>query len=201
MDFDRMLKPALIAGVVLGLLSLVPGINWLNCLCGLLIIGGGLLAAYLYIKDSAVPVTSGQGAMVGLLAGVIGTVVKTIIQIPLALLFGMGLSAAFLRRLDVPPEARRIMEFVAANVWIFFMLAFFTGLVLSCVFGAIGGALGVTFFEKRRGELGPYPPAGPPYTPPGSSYPPPNPPPPSGYTPPSTPPPSSKPPDPGPPPS
>jgi len=34
-------------------------------------IGGGALAAFLYIKDSPTPVKTGDGAMVGGLAGVV----------------------------------------------------------------------------------------------------------------------------------
>ena len=76
--------PILAGGLFLGALSAIPPISFLNCACCILVIGGGFLASYLYMKDypSDQPrVTYGDGALLGLLAGLFGAVVDTVISI------------------------------------------------------------------------------------------------------------------------
>ena len=58
-----MFVPALIGGVIAGVLS---GIPIVSCLCCLWIIGGGILAAYFLTKESSVALTAGDGAIVGI---------------------------------------------------------------------------------------------------------------------------------------
>src|SRR5260370_14822295 len=95
---DKM-KPALIGGLLAGVLSVIPFVGVCACLWA---IGGGVLAGYLFIKDSASPVSLGNGAVTGLLAGVVAGVLRLIIGIPIALVM---MSAAGteeqLRRLGV----------------------------------------------------------------------------------------------------
>jgi len=189
MNLDRMLKPALIGGVVAGVASSLPKIGWLlNCCCCALVIGGGVLASYLYIKDSPVKVTAGEGAMVGLLAGVFCALTMSLLSIPMSMLSGgpagqLAEARPFLDRL--PPEWRGPLETAIRQQALrgFSVIGFLFGLMFSLftfgLFSTAGGALGVSFFEKRTGGGdGPYPP--PPYPPPPSpSYEPPPPPPPS----------------------
>src|SRR5215213_4965582 len=80
------LRPAIIGGIVMGLLSGLPYVSLGNLACCLWVVLGGALATYLYIKQSPTPVNIGEGALLGLLAGIIGTVVKLIVGVPLAIL-------------------------------------------------------------------------------------------------------------------
>ena len=82
---DNKLKPAVIGGVVLGLLSAIPFVNFVNACCCLWAILGGLLASYLYVKNSPTPVSAGDGAIVGAIAGVVGGLISLIVGIPLAI--------------------------------------------------------------------------------------------------------------------
>src|SRR5712692_5683048 len=101
MNFDRMMKPALIGGVAAGVVSQIPILgNLLNCFCCALLIGGGVLASYLYIKDSSTPVSSGEGAMLGLMAGVFGAITSTLISVPISLMVGASAMAAARAALD-----------------------------------------------------------------------------------------------------
>ena len=84
---NNKLKPALLGGLVVGILSAIPFINYCCCIWTL---GGGALAAYLYIKSSPTPVSMGEGAMVGGLAGVVGGIIYLILGLPIAILFGIG---------------------------------------------------------------------------------------------------------------
>lgn len=175
------LQPALIGGAVLGVLSAVPFVNALNCLCCLWVIAGGLLAAYLYQNKSPVPVQYGDGAVLGLLTGVVGAIVEAIISIPLQLL-GLGLAAGamqeYLRELesnpDVPPE---FIEFLRsfmsdggiAATGIAYGLLFH--LVIFAIFATIGAIIGVAIFQKRAQSAATPPSAPPPTAPPPSGPP------------------------------
>ena len=71
------LKPALLGGLIVGLLSAIPVVNYCCCIWG---IGGGGLASFLYMKSSPTKINPGDGAMLGGLAGVIGALLYLIID-------------------------------------------------------------------------------------------------------------------------
>src|ERR1044072_5604628 len=79
------LKPALLGGLIVGILSAIPFLNYCCCIWG---IGGGLLAGMLYIKSAPLPVKVGEGAVVGVLTGIVGAVLYFIIGVPIAYLIG-----------------------------------------------------------------------------------------------------------------
>ena len=56
------------------MLSALPVINLANCCCAWILFGGAL-AAYLMQQNHPEPITIGDGAIVGLLAGVVGAFV------------------------------------------------------------------------------------------------------------------------------
>ncbi len=186
MNEARMLKPAVIGGVLLGVLSALPFINYFNCICCAWVIIGGVLAAHLYVKESPVHVTLGRGITLGLLTGVIGTGVYALVSLPLRLMMnraGVNVVEQMRQTLDripnLPPETRQMIENLAAqgniNILIFIFGLLFM-LVIDCIFGMIGGAIGVALFEKRA--AGAAPPDVPPYQPPADQPPPDLPPPP-----------------------
>jgi len=184
MNEPKMLKPALIGGVLLGILSSLPIIMAFNCVCCAWVIGGGILAAYLYIKDSSVAVTLGRGVALGLLTGVIGTVVMALFSVPLYILShgpGAGLLDQMRQSIDqvpnLPPESRQFLRSLYARGGmsvVLYAFGFIFMLFLCSLFGMLGGAIGVAIFEKRKpGE--PSPEVPPPYQPPSGMPPPPPP--------------------------
>ncbi len=76
---DKM-KPAIIGGVVLGVLSAIPFVNMVNMCCCAWAIVGGVLAANMYIKNSTSPVSTGDGALVAAIAGVVGARVVAVVE-------------------------------------------------------------------------------------------------------------------------
>src|SRR3989440_6625695 len=84
---DKM-KPALIGGVILGILSAIPFVNIPNICCCAWAIVGGIIAANIYIKNSPAPVRPGDGAVLGAIAGAIGGVINLIVRVPLQLALG-----------------------------------------------------------------------------------------------------------------
>ena len=158
---NNKLKPALIGGVVLGLLSVIPLVNLVNICCCLWALLGGLLASYLYIKNSPVPARAGDGAILGALAGLVGAVIVVIIGIPISIIAG-GITRELLIRLIEnlnPGQAEAIRTQMEAGSTI--PGAILNGIILAVllvIFSTIGGLLGVPIFEKRKGPIPPPPP-------------------------------------------
>lgn len=155
------LKPALIGGVVLGVLSVIPFVNWLNVCCCLWAILGGLLAANIYVRNSSTPATPGDGAIVGAMAGVVGGVIVLIIGIPVSIVTS-GLISGFLMSIlegvdpsqaDMARAQIQAGQSVAGAIVNGIILA-----VLLVIFSTLGGLIGVSLFEKRKGGSMPPPP-------------------------------------------
>jgi hypothetical protein len=146
-----MFTPALIGGAVAGILSALP---FMSCLCCLWILGGAALAAYLYAKDAPGPVTTGDGAVVGALAGVMAAVIDAFIGIPMR-----GVNLAVMKRMlerlsdftkDMPADWQTWLERSSGRTSI---AMFFLGLLISAAifaaFGALGGVIGTSLFGKK----------------------------------------------------
>lgn len=85
------LRVALISGGVIGAVSAVPGISLINCCCCAGVWLGGVLAVYLYkqqMTDEMPPLESSDALMLGLMAGVTGAFVATILNV--LILFTLG---------------------------------------------------------------------------------------------------------------
>ena len=162
---NNKVKPALIGGVVLGLLSVIPFVSAVNvCFC-LWAILGGMLATYLYVKNSPTPANAGDGAVLGALAGLIGGVISVILGIPVAYAMGptmRNMMVGLLENVD-PRQAEMIREqFEAAgNAMGPIIINALIMAVLLFIFAIIGGLIGIPLFEKRKGGAMPPPP---PYT-------------------------------------
>lgn len=155
------LKPALIGGVVLGVLSVIPFVNWLNVCCCLWAILGGLLAANIYVRNSSTPATPGDGAIVGAMAGVVGGVIVIIIGIPVSIVTSglmTGFIMSILEGVD-PSQAEMARAQIAAGQSV--AGAIVNGIILAVlliIFSTLGGLIGVSLFEKRKGGSMPPPP-------------------------------------------
>jgi hypothetical protein len=157
MNLEKMWKPAAIGGILLGVLSSIPP---LNCACCIWILGGGFLAAYLYVKESSVVVTLGQGVLLGFIAGVIGTIIYALIQIPLFLLSsegGQGLAEQIQQIMEQFPgfteeNQKSLTELTSHEgfISVLYVMSIAVWLVINCLLAMLGGALGVALFEKRK---------------------------------------------------
>jgi hypothetical protein len=159
MNEERMLKPALIGGILLGILSSLP---YISCCCCVWVIGGGVLAAYVYVRESATPVTLGRGVGLGLFSGIIGAIVSALFQIPKYLINKTGLVDQIRRVIDqtpnVPAETRQMVSSLLAREGMIalFIVFYLVLMVISyCILAMLGGAIGVALFEKRTHDSGP----------------------------------------------
>ena len=148
---NNKLKPALLGGLIVGFLSaihsLIPVVSLCCCIWS---IAGGVLAAFLYIKSSSVPVKLGDGAIVGALAGVVGGIIYIVIYLPFALFWGMATMQEQLDRSGMQiPFSGSVLVIIGSIV----------GAIALIVLSTLGGVLGTAIFEKRKGDgLAPPPP-------------------------------------------
>ncbi len=143
------LKPALLGGLIVGVLSAIPFLNYCCCIWG---IGGGLLAGFLYIKSAPVPVKVGEGAVIGVLAGIVGAVLYFAISVPV----GYFISGANLEEtlrtagVQLPQGISGLLLFVVGGL---------VGGLCLLVLSIIGGLISVPIFEKRKDGMPPPPPS------------------------------------------
>jgi hypothetical protein len=167
-------KPALIGGLIAGILSVVPLINMLNtCLC-LWAWVGGIVAAKLLIDRSPRIVTSKDGARIGLFSGLIAGAIVLLISMPL-MLWQMNRTLQSMPSIfSSTPEAQELLERIQNDSTFKILFSFVSSFITSVLilgFTVLGGVLGVALFEKRKNQPPPpYPPPYPPQYPP--QYPP-----------------------------
>lgn len=146
---SRFVQPALIGGAVVGVLSALPVISIGNCCC-LWVIGGGAVAAYILQQNQQTPITPGDGAIAGLLAGVVGAFVYLVLSIPISLLMA-PMERVILDRViesgDVPPEFRQFLGGYRGGAFRL-ITGFAFMLVAGAIFSTLGGLLGMAIFKK-----------------------------------------------------
>ena len=156
------LQPALLGGVTIGVLSALPVINLANCCCAWILFGGAL-ASFLMQQNHPEPIEIGDGAIVGLLAGLIGAFVYLIVAIPVnAALspFTADMASRAMRdAADMAPELRAVLENMsgAPAIGLGLIFMFFVMLCLSTVFGMLGGLFGALMFKKNQPPVIPPP--------------------------------------------
>jgi ABC-type branched-subunit amino acid transport system permease subunit len=151
----------------MGVLSALPLVGAANLCCCLWVVTGGVVAAYLLQQNQSTPITPGDGALVGLLAGLVGAVATSVLAIPISLLMAPVQQAISERILqmpgEMPPWIRNAIEAssrqgvsLALQV-AFWFLSLLLYLVLGGIFSTVGGVLGALIFKKA-----PMPPVPPP---------------------------------------
>ena len=150
--------PVLYGGIIMGVISAIPFLNFVNCLCCVGILFGGFIAVFFYKNNftpDTPPFTAGDCLAVGALAGVVGAVVATMLNQVFLLLFGNFLKEFVLHflenmNLDIPDEImdqirKRIEEAPTGIVSVFIDLVF--GLILYPIFGLLGGLIGYAVWK------------------------------------------------------
>jgi hypothetical protein len=147
-----MTRPAVIGGLVGGVLSALPIIAGANLCCCLWVVTGGLVASYVLHQNQAEPISNGDGALVGLLAGVAGACAYLVVSIPVNLML-RPLQQQMFQRLtetmsNMPPQfqafARSPMAGSART-----LIGFIFMLCVGAIFSTLGGLLGAMIFAKK----------------------------------------------------
>lgn len=160
METPSKIKPALIGGIVLAILSLMPIISAFNCCC-LWTIAGGALAAWIYIKDARLPVKSGEGAAVGALAGFVGGIITAMGQALMVFIQtrgGSDIAGMFekvFEELNDPKMTALMQPYIKFYSEHFILVLFVQSIfavVSSVAVAMLGGVIGVSLFEKRKDQ-------------------------------------------------
>jgi len=144
------------------MLSALPLINLGNLCCCLWVISGGLVAAYLLQQGRPDAITPGEGAIVGLLAGVAGAFVQFLVSIPIGLIVA-PLERGLMQRAaemagNMPPALREAFEsYSGQRAGLGFLalvfvriLGLFVALFAGVVFSTFGGLVGAVIFRRQR---------------------------------------------------
>lgn len=165
--------PALYGGIIMGVISAVPGLSLLNCFCCAGIMLGGFLAVFFYKKDltAGMPLlTSADGVKLGALAGVFGAIVSIVLSRLVTAVLG-GVDEKMVKDLidsmgladQLPPGTMdQIEEGMGAGLGFFQIVLTF---VIDPLFGLIGGLIGYSVFKEKQ-VLPTAPPPPPPPVPP-----------------------------------
>ena len=145
------LQPALFGGLFIGVLSALPFVSNLNACCCLWVIAGGVLTSYLLQERMTTPLTAGDGAVTGLLAGVLGALIAGVLNVGFSLMMGISGADALdqLPQGNMPQEVERVFEQVRnmpSAVWLIF--PFILYIVVFPIFAMLGGLLGVAIFKR-----------------------------------------------------
>jgi hypothetical protein len=157
-------KPAVLGGLVAGVLSALPLVGAGNACCCLWVVCGGLLSAYLLQQDRADSIAAMDGALVGLLAGVIGAVVQFAISIPIGMLIAPFEQQMLERLREMAGAGGPSFGTPAAGTFgliVFRIFAFFLTLIVSSVVSTIAGLVGAALFARKTPPVPPVPPAPP----------------------------------------
>ena len=153
----NLVKPALLAGIVLAVLSALP---ILSCCCFIWLIGGGILSVYLMRNEFPGEITPGLGARLGLLTAVFGSLFWQVLDVPMSFIDNR---AEGLRRLEeiirgsenLPAQSLQALERIFSLFSnplnpLVILLGVVSKLLLCGALTTLGGILGVAFFGKPR---------------------------------------------------
>jgi hypothetical protein len=157
------LTPALIGGVTLGLISSVMGslslisqvLGLVNVACCLWLLGCPILAAYQLNKQRPGTLTYGDGALVGVLTGVFGALISTVLGIPIRILATPQLQAAADQMRNNPQMPQQWKEMLlplmqpGINMTVI-LIGLVLSLIFNAIFGAGGGSIGVAILNRKK---------------------------------------------------
>ena len=140
---------AAIGGGAGAIASQIPGLQLLNIACCALVVGGGILAVYLALKDDPPAATApyGEGAKIGALAGVFGSVLSILLGLMIlgGLTGAMGIGALAAESAE-DFEALSLFSTIA-GLGIIAIVGF--SLIINVAFSTIGGVIGATVVHKK----------------------------------------------------
>lgn len=147
----------LIGALVTGILS-TSYLGFINSICCLGVIIGGLVAVQQYTSRSGTAISAGDGAVLGSLAGVGGAIIGTLLDRALRP-FGLDSQTIWQGAMEdimqdmngqqgLSPEMMQQMQGEGGIAMLFVSLII--GIIVYAIFGAIGGALGAALFGEEE---------------------------------------------------
>jgi hypothetical protein len=133
-------------------LSALPIVALGNFCCCLWVVSGGAVSAYALQQRQSTPLTPGDGALVGLFAGLIGTLIYLLLSVPISVVMA-PFERQIVERLatfgNLPPEFREYANRPAGLRVVGVLLDFVVRLFVDAIFSTLGGVLGAVVFVKK----------------------------------------------------
>ncbi|PYR33429.1 MAG: hypothetical protein DMF90_20860 [Acidobacteria bacterium] len=139
----------------MGVLSALPLVNLGNLCCCFWVVSGGLVAAYLLQQGRPDAITPSEGAIVGLLAGIVGAFVQFLVSIPIGLIVAPLERGLMQRAADMagnmPPALREAFgSYSGQRAGLGFVALLCVRIMgLGVVFSTFGGLVGAVLFQRR----------------------------------------------------
>lgn len=161
------MAPVVIATFIMVFLSLFPVLNIINIFCCAGIMIGGAAGSYYYarqLEKNGMFIQNKDGVMIGLLAGIISAIIYVILstliimiskQNPVEMVYKMTDEYGF----RMPPESEQMLKSVFDEYnqrgfsYVMIGIELLSRIVTHCLFGAIGGLIVASIFNKRRNAL------------------------------------------------
>ena len=159
--------PALYGGIIMGVLSGIPYLSFINCLCCAGVLLGGFMAVFFYNKDltpDMPPLTSGDsiklGALAGLFGAIVGNVIAGLVMVTIGNVAGEAMYEMLISIYDsvgildqMPSEAIDEMEqgMTAAELDPTTIIISF---VVNPLFGLLGGLIGYQVYKPKDKDKG-----------------------------------------------
>lgn len=150
-------RPALLGGLLIGVLAGMPLVSIGNLCCCLYVIVGGVFVAYLRQQQPGPPPETSEIVLSGLIAGVVGAVIVTILDLALLPLMGpmtQRMVQSLLQSVpNFPEEARqqfdRSMQVGQQFRYIMVIQSLFFRLPCYAIFAMLGALLGKSIFKSK----------------------------------------------------
>lgn len=157
--------PALYGGIIMGVISSVPFLNLINCLCCAGIIGGGVLAIFFYKQNytpDTQPFSKGDCLTVGVYAGIVGALVGTVLDVVFLMTFGNVVGQFVMDNIqnmdiEIPEESLEAIKqaFQETTSIYSVMFSLISSLILNSIFGLLGGLIGYNIFKPKQTMIQP----------------------------------------------
>jgi len=169
------LLPALYGGIVTGLISGIPFLNFVNCFCCAGVLFGGFLSVFFYTNDlspSDPQLTSNDSLQLGALSGafgaIVGTIVSAIIFFSIGNVAGEAMYDAIISIYEsaglldqLPPGSLESMRDSMVEGGLS-PLSIVISFIIDPLFGLLGGLIGYSVFKPKRPMVNIQPPMNPP---------------------------------------
>ena len=141
--------PALWGGLLIVVISTVPGVNAINMMCCSGIIIGGLLAVHLYKKKGG-GISASVGLELGLYTGLVATALSAIVTY--FILPYLPNMLRFFEGLVDQPDIDEILQHVSPEMLTrgFFLIIVGSSLIFNVVFAGIGGLIGASLMGGKK---------------------------------------------------
>ena len=144
----------ILGGLVAGLLS-TSYLGLINLLCCAGVIIGALVAVWHYTDANELTISAGQGAVLGLLAALVGWAISLVLNyilINAGIRHDQAISQFIIDKIgdSLPPESYdQMVEQMEKQITLAgYLASALWGVLASSLFGAVGGAIGAVIFKK-----------------------------------------------------